>query len=78
MECGRHEDVMRAHVLSRKYRALNIGLVDAVVIAVAERVGASAIATLDLRHFSAIDITGRPQLLPRDAANRAVRTVPRV
>jgi hypothetical protein len=42
------------------------GLVDGVVVAVAERLGAEAIATLDLRHFGAIAIQGRPRLLPRD------------
>ncbi|MGH8644521.1 MAG: hypothetical protein ACREX4_08730 [Gammaproteobacteria bacterium] len=40
---------------------------DAVVIAVAERLNAEAIVTLDLRHFGAVDIRGRPKLLPRDA-----------
>jgi hypothetical protein len=37
-----------------------------VVIAVAERLGAEAIATLDLRHFAAVEIQGSPRLLPRD------------
>jgi hypothetical protein len=36
------------------------------VIAMAERLGAKAIATLDLRHFGAVAIKGRPRLLPRD------------
>ena len=43
-----------------------IGLVDAAVIAIAERLGAGAIATLDLKHFGAVAIRGRPRLLPRD------------
>jgi len=36
------------------------------VIAAAERLKAEAIATLDLRHFSAVSIKGNPRLLPRD------------
>ena len=43
-----------------------MGLVDAVVMATAERLGARAIATLDLRHFAAVAILGNPILLPRD------------
>ena len=39
---------------------------DAVVIAVAERLKAEAIATLDLKHFGAVRIAGNPRLLPRD------------
>jgi predicted nucleic acid-binding protein len=60
------EDLPRAEQLDRKYRALKLGLVDAVVIAVAERIRAEAIATLDLRHFGAVTIRGTPKLLPRD------------
>ena len=67
VEYGRYEDIARAHVVARKYRALRLGLVDAVVIAVAERLRADAIATLDLRRFGAVKITGAPRLLPRDA-----------
>jgi hypothetical protein len=40
--------------------------VDGVVMGVAERLGADAIATLDLRHFGAVEIRGRPALVPRD------------
>jgi hypothetical protein len=32
----------------------------------AERLGAKAIATLDLRHFGAVRIKGSPGLYPRD------------
>lgn len=67
VEWGRPDDLSVAERICRRYRTLRIGLVDAVVIAVAERVRASAIATLDLRHFGAIAIKGRPKLLPRDA-----------
>lgn len=41
-------------------------LVGAHVMATAARVRAEAIATLDLRHFAAVKITGSPKLLPRD------------
>ncbi len=45
----------------------NSTVVDAVVMAVAERLKARAIATLDLRHFGAVSIQGNPKLLPRHA-----------
>jgi hypothetical protein len=67
VEWGRPEDLSAAERLCRRHKGLRIGLVDAVVIAVAERLRASAIATLDLKHFGAIAIKGRPLLLPRDA-----------
>ena len=67
VEFGRYEDLIRAHAIGRKYGALRLGLVDTVVMAVAERLCADAIATLDLRHFGAVQIKGSPRLLPRDA-----------
>lgn len=67
VEYGRHGDIERARAIIRTHRALNIGLVDAVVIATAERLRANAIATLDLRHFGAVKMIGSPRLLPRDA-----------
>ena len=67
VEHGRQADLVRAQEIGRKYRTLGLGLVDAVVIAIAERVGAEAIATLDLRHFGAVKIAGTPRLFPRDA-----------
>lgn len=67
VEYGRHDDLERARAITRKYRALRLGLVDAVVMATAERLGADAIATLDLRHFGVVAIAGSPRLLPRDA-----------
>jgi hypothetical protein len=66
VEWGDEEDLARAEELSKRHQALKLGLVDAVVIAVAERLGATAIATLDVRHFSAVSIKGNPKLLPRD------------
>jgi len=66
IEWGDASDLDRAEALVRKYRDLGLGLVDGVVIAVAERKKAEAIATLDLRHFGTVSIRGRPRLLPRD------------
>ena len=66
VEWGRDEDLTAAKRIATRYRALKIGLVDAVVMAIAERLNAEAIATLDLRHFAAVSIRGNPRLLPRD------------
>jgi len=68
VEWGKDQDLERAQDLAMRYRALELGLVDGAVIAVAERLGARAVATLDLRHFGAVAIRGRPRLLPRDAS----------
>ena len=66
IEWGDPADLVRAEEISRRHRALRLGLVDSVVMAVAERRKAEAIATLDLRHFGAVTLRGRPRLLPRD------------
>jgi predicted nucleic acid-binding protein len=66
IEWGCSEDVVRARELHRKYSDLRLGLVDGVVVAVAERIRSKAIVTLDVRHFGALAIRGRPKLLPRD------------
>ncbi len=66
VEWGSEGDLARAHELNHQYRALKLGLADAVVIAVAERLRAEAIATTDLKHFGAVKIAGAPRLLPRD------------
>jgi predicted nucleic acid-binding protein len=67
VEWGRLSDLDAAQRIDRRYRALRLGLVDAVVVAVAERLRAEAIATLDVKHFAAVRIKGDPRLLPRDA-----------
>lgn len=59
-------DVARAAELNQQYADLELGLVDAVVIAMAERLRPASIATLDLRDFAAIQISGNPLLIPRD------------
>ncbi len=67
VQWGTDADLSAAYEIHRAYRGLELGLVDAMVIAAAERLGASAIATLDHRYFGAVKIRGNPQLLPRDA-----------
>jgi len=66
VEWGDPADLARAGEITRRHRALRLGLVDSVVMAVAERRRAAAIATLDLRHFGAVTLRSRPRLLPRD------------
>ncbi|MEO5511180.1 MAG: PIN domain-containing protein [Longimicrobiales bacterium] len=73
VEHGEPADIRRATHLDEKYADLDLGLVDGVVAAVAERLGAAAIATLDVRHFGAITIDGNPRLLPRDLADATLR-----
>jgi predicted nucleic acid-binding protein len=53
-------DLERMAELVETYSDFPLGLVDASVIAVAERLNADAIATLDHRHFSVV----RPRHLP--------------
>jgi len=48
------EDVARAETLIRKYADLELGFVDATVIATAERLDAIEVVTTDRRHFSAV------------------------
>lgn len=53
----------RACELDGRLADLGLGLVDASVVAVAEKLGASAIATLDAEHFS-VAVEGRWPLVP--------------
>jgi predicted nucleic acid-binding protein len=69
VEWGTNADLTAAQTLAKKYASLRMGLVDAVVMAVAERLRAD-IATLDLRHFGAVTLKHSPRLLPRDMARR--------
>ena len=66
IDWGVVRDLERARELDRRYRSLQLGLVDPIVMAVAERRKAEAIATLDERHFGAVTLRGEPRLLPRD------------
>lgn len=63
-------DLVRALELDALYADLDLGLVDAVVMATAERVGARAIATLDVRDFGSVALAGDPHLWPRDLPHR--------
>jgi predicted nucleic acid-binding protein len=63
---GNGADFNRARELCERYRDLKLGLVDASVMACAERLNAEAIATLDLRHFGVVRLKTTPLLLPRD------------
>ena len=46
-------DLRRSRVLEESYRDLDLGVVDASVVALAERLGEEKVATLDRRHFAA-------------------------
>ena len=48
------QDLERAAELERDYRDLDLGLVDASVIALCERLGETKVATLDRRDFSVV------------------------
>ena len=47
-------DLGRAREIQTKYQDLRIGIVDATVIALAERLGEDKVATLDRRHFATV------------------------
>lgn len=66
VEWGGAADLVRARELCERHRGLRLGLVDGVVMAMAERLDADGIATLDLRHFAAVKLRGAPSLYPRD------------
>jgi uncharacterized protein len=48
------DDLARMSELIETYADLRLGTVDASVIATAERLGATTIATLDRRHFTVV------------------------
>ena len=47
-------DYTRIRELCRQYQDLGLGMVDASIVAVAERLGEATIAALDHRHFSVV------------------------
>jgi predicted nucleic acid-binding protein len=47
-------DLARAAELEQTYADLDLGLVDACTVALCERLGETAVATLDQRHFSVV------------------------
>ncbi len=54
VESPPHDDLRRCHELQSTYADLRLGVVDASVMALAERLGESKVATLDRRHFGTI------------------------
>jgi uncharacterized protein len=73
VEWGEAADVARAAELDSGYRDLQLGLVDGVVMSVAERLRASAIATLDERDFGAVRLARPVRLFPRDDPQPTLR-----
>lgn len=63
-------DFIRAAQLTRRYEDLNLGFVDAAVVAVAERLGVTRIATLNTRDFTVVRPAHVPHLdlVPHTAA----------
>jgi predicted nucleic acid-binding protein len=72
IEWGTRADLSAAHRLASRHAALHFGLVDAVVMVIAERLRAD-IATVDLRDFGAVRLAHGPRLFPRDASPRGRR-----
>lgn len=66
VEWGTPEDLTRAREIDTSYAGLRLGLVDTVVMAIAERLGARATVTLDERDFGAVKLAGDPEIWPRD------------
>jgi predicted nucleic acid-binding protein len=54
VEDMRLPDYARAQELMTRYASLLLGFVDAAIVAVAERLGGTTIATLDHRHFAVV------------------------
>lgn len=48
------DQILRAMEIDRKYDDLSLGLVDASVVALAERLDITRVATRDVRHFTAV------------------------
>jgi hypothetical protein len=67
---GDAHDLSRAHDLNAQYASFELGLTDATVMAVAERLRAGTIATLDVRDFGAVTLATQPRLVPRDLPSR--------
>lgn len=68
LDCSTLDDLSRIQELIAQYRDLEIGVVDAAVIATAERLGTDRILTVDERDLRAVrSASGRPfVLLPAD------------
>jgi predicted nucleic acid-binding protein len=61
-----HADLIRCHALQRTYSDLGVGVVDASLLALAERLAEPKLATLDHRHFATMrpDHVEALELLP--------------
>lgn len=58
------EAYARAAELNRRYDALDLGFVDAAVVALAEALGVTRVATTDRRHFAPLAAAHSLELLP--------------
>jgi predicted nucleic acid-binding protein len=54
LEHPSHRDLHRCRELQSRYDDLGLGVVDASIVALAERLGEERVATLDHRHFSVV------------------------
>lgn len=50
----RPDDLIRAAAVVEEYASLRIGLVDATIVAMAERLGINTVATFDWRHLGIV------------------------
>ncbi len=66
VEWGDETNVARAAELCEQHPDLRSGMVNGVVMSVAERLRARAIATLDERHFGVVRLKRKVALWPRD------------
>jgi len=62
VEPSRPADWVRTAELVWRYRDLPLGTVDASVVAVAERLSVTSVATLDRRHFGVVSPAHAPSL----------------
>lgn len=54
IEAPSRQDRARAAEVAEQYADLELGYVDAIIVALAERLGESTLATVDHRHFAAV------------------------
>lgn len=66
----RRQDYRRVHELCHVYRDLQLGFVDAAVLATVERLGERKLATLDHRHFGVLQLRHVPSLELLPGRNR--------
>jgi predicted nucleic acid-binding protein len=68
VECLTTSDFDRSAAILKKFESLNLGLSDAAVVAVAERLGTNVILSVDQRDFRAIRSASKKffRLLPAD------------